>query len=138
MLHTTISLNIKACGNLNVFSHFNTELVLYLDPHCSCKVGILFALIINRDFATASIAFWKPRLVLKKTARVQKCKIDIQRGSEYQPFEHQTFWSLDFKWSGIQVVGLCATSYVLEIDPQFEYQTSTYRNKMSSMCPVFK
>ena len=40
-------------------------------------------------------------------------------GSEYGPFEYWTFWSLDFKWFGIQMVGLCAMSYVL--DWPFEY-----------------
>ena len=48
--------------------------------------------------------------------------------SEYQPFEYQKiwkpkFWSSDFKWFGIQMVGLCAMTYVL--DQPFEHQTST-------------
>ena len=29
----------------------------------------------------------------------------VQWGSEYQRFEYQTFWSPDFKWLGIQMVG---------------------------------
>ena len=35
----------------------------------------------------------------------------LQWGSEYRPFEYQTFWSSDFKWIGIQKAGLCAMSY---------------------------
>ena len=29
-----------------------------------------------------------------------------------ETFEYQTFWSLDFKWFGIRMVGLCAMPYV--------------------------
>ena len=62
--------------------------------------------------------------------------IQTQWGSEYQTFEYQTFWSLDLKWLGIQMVGLLAMSYVL--DRPFKYRTSTYENKMVSICPGFK
>ena len=32
-----------------------------------------------------------------------------------ETFEYWTFWSSDFKWFGIQMVRLCAMSYVLII-----------------------
>ena len=47
----------------------------------------------------------------------------MQWGSEYQAFEYTTFRSWDFKWFGIQMVKVCAISYVL--DRPFKHQTST-------------
>ena len=45
-------------------------------------------------------------------------KVIIQWG-----FEYRTIWSSDFKWFGVQMVGLCDMSYVLE--QLFEYWTSS-------------
>ena len=71
------------------------------------------------------------------TFKVQsEADLDIQWGSEYQPFEKQTFYSSNFKWLGIQMVSLCNISYVL--DRPFKYQTNTEETKTASICPVFK
>ena len=48
-----------------------------------------------------------------------------------ETYEYQTFWSSDFKWYSIQLVGLCAMSYVL--DRPFKYLDGirTHRGKAS-------
>ena len=57
---------------------------------------------------SSSITLIMPDLKRKKQDWSRTCT--IQKGSEYWPFEYQTFWSSDFKWP---VHGLCAMSHVL-------------------------
>ena len=83
-------------GHVTFFVHHNSVLLSSQIWSFSVICTILCHVFWKKDKVTYS-GIWKPTVEYR-----------IPETCEYQ-----TFWSSDFKWFGIQMIGLCAKSYVL-------------------------
>ena len=94
------------------------QLLVEMDGIAS-KEGVIMLASTNRGDVLDKVRTFRKLIIL-----TPQCSGDLNTDHlNMETFEYWTFWSLDFKWFNIQMVGLCALFNVL--DQPFKYQTST-------------